>query len=175
MRKSDASLSNVTVKGDLVIADGAQRVKLDNVKVEGRILVRGGADGVEFSKTTAGKGVLAVHPTQTNFTAANSSLGDVTLSSDTKLSGDFDKVQISKPLSLTVEKGKIGAVQVESGAENAKIQVEKDGTVSKVEAKAKGTRVSGKGSVGEVYAGEDGVQVSTENTKVTTGDNVSGV
>ena len=175
VRKDDTSLSNVTVKGDLVIADGAQRVKLDNVKVEGRILVRGGADGVEFSKTTAGKGVLAVHPTQTNFTAADSSLGDVTLSSDTKLSGDFDKVQISKPLSLTVEKGKIGTVQVESGAENAKIQVEKDGTVSKVEAKAKGTQVSGAGSVGEVHASEDKVQVFTENTKVTTGDNVSGV
>ena len=175
VRKDDASLHNVTVKGDLVIADGAQRVKLDNVKVEGRILVRGGADGVEFSKTTAGKGVLAVHPIQTNFTAADSSLGEVTLSSDTKLSGDFDKVQISKPLSLTVEKGKIGAVQVESGAENTKIQVEKDGTLSKVEAKAKGTKISGAGSVGEVYAGENGVQVFTENTKVTTGDNVSGV
>lgn len=175
VRKSDASLNDVTVKGDLVIADGAQRVKLDNVKVEGRILVRGGADGVEFSKTTAGKGVLAVHPTQTNFTAADSSLGDVTLSSDTKLSGDFDKVQISKPLSLTVEKGKIGAVQVQAGAENAKIQVEKDGTVSKVEAKAKGTQISGAGSVGEVHAGGDQVQVFTENTKVTTGDNVSGV
>ena len=175
VRKDDASLRNVTVKGDLIIADGAQRVKLDNVKVEGRILVRGGADGVEFSKTTAGKGVLAVHPTQTNFTAADSSLGDVTLSSDTKLSGDFDKVQISKPLCLTVEKGKIGAVQVETGAENAKIQVEKDGTVSKVEAKAKGTQISGAGNVGEVHAGGDGVQVSTENTKVTTGDKVSGV
>ena len=175
VRKDDASLRNVTVKGDLVIADGVQRVKLDNVKVEGRILVRGGADGVEFSKTTAGKGVLAVHPIQTNFTAADSSLGEVTLSSDTKLSGDFDKVQISKPLSLTVEKGKIGAVQVESGAENTKIQVEKDGTVSKVEAKAKGTQISGAGSVGEVHAGGDGVQVFTENTKVITGDNVSGV
>ena len=175
VRKDDAALHNVTVKGDLVIADGAQRVKLDNVKVEGRILVRGGGDGVEFSKTTAGKGVLAVHPTQTNFTAADSALGDVTLSSDTKLSGDFDKVQISKPLSLTVEKGKIGAVQVESGAENAKIQVEKDGTVSKVEAKAKGTQISGAGSVGEVHASGDQVQVFTENTKVTTGDNVSGV
>ena len=175
VRKDDASLHNVTVKGDLVIADGAQRVKLDNVKVEGRILVRGGADGVEFSKTTAGKGVLAVHPIQTNFTAADSSLGEVTLSSDTKLSGDFDKVQISKPLSLTVEKGKIGAVQVESGAENTKIQVEKDGTVSKVEAKAKGTQISGAGSVGEVHAGGDQVQVFTENTKVITGENVSGV
>ena len=175
VRKDDASLYNVTVKGDLVIADGVQRVKLDNVKVEGRILVRGGGDGVEFSKTTAGKGVLAVHPIQTNFTAADSSLGDVTLSSDTKLSGDFDKVQISKPLSLTVEKGKIGAVQVETGAENAKIQVEKDGTVSKVEAKAKGTQISGAGNVGEVHAGGDGVQVFTENTKVITGDNVSGV
>lgn len=175
VRKDDASLHNVTVKGDLVIADGAQRVKLDNVKVEGRILVRGGGEGVEFSKTTAGKGVLAVHPIQTNFTAADSSLGEVTLSSDTKLSGDFDKVQISKPLSLTVEKGKIGAVQVETGAENAKIQVEKDGTVSKVEAKAKGTQISGAGNVGEVHAGGDGVQVFTENTKVITGDNVSGV
>ena len=68
VRKSDASLSNVTVKGDLVIADGAQRVKLDNVKVEGRILVRGGADGVEFSKTTAGKGVLAVNPNPVSYT-----------------------------------------------------------------------------------------------------------
>ena len=84
-------------------------------------------------------------------------------------------MQISKPLSLTVEKGKIGAVQVESGAENAKIQVEKDGTVSKVEAKAKGTQISGAGSVGEVHASGDQVQVFTENTKVTTGDNVSGV
>lgn len=128
-----------------------------------------------FPKTTCRKRGSGSESQQANFTAANSSLGDVTLSSDTKLSGDFDKVRISKPLSLTVEKGKIGAVQVQAGAENAKIQVEKDGTVSKVEAKAKGTRVSGKGSVGEVYAGEDGVQVSTENTKVTTGDNVSGV
>lgn len=56
VRKSDASLNNVTVKGDLVIADGAQRVKLDNVKVEGRILVRGGAMAWNFPKPPPEKG-----------------------------------------------------------------------------------------------------------------------
>ncbi len=176
VRKDNTSLDNVTVKGDLIIADGAQNVKLDNVNVEGRILIRGGGENVKISKSNAQKGVLAANPTQTaNITAKDSRLGAVTLWSDTKLSGEFEKVEIPKTLSLTLENGKIDAVQVHDGAENAKIQVEKDGTVSKVEANAKGTQVNGTGIVGEVYAGSDKVQVATENTKVTTGENVSDV
>ena len=42
----NATLKNVTVKGDLIIADGVGEgeVTLDNVKVEGRMLVRAGGE-----------------------------------------------------------------------------------------------------------------------------------
>lgn len=176
VRKGDTVLDNVTVKGDLIIADGADAVQLDRVNVEGRILIRGGAEGVELSKSSTGKGVLAANPVQTAaITAVDSHLGVVNLQSDTKLSGDFENVAVSKTAVLTLEEGKVDTIQIQEGAENAKIQVEKDGAVSKVEAKAQGTQVGGTGIVAEVYANEDHIQVSTENTKVTAGENVSDV
>ncbi|MDD4779866.1 MAG: hypothetical protein PHT02_04540, partial [Tissierellia bacterium] len=47
----NATLKNVTVKGDLIIADGVGEgeVTLDNVKVEGRMLVRAGGSGTEIT------------------------------------------------------------------------------------------------------------------------------
>lgn len=52
----------MTINGDLIIADSADKVSLDNVKVTGRIVIRGGADAVGIKNTTTGKGVLVSSP-----------------------------------------------------------------------------------------------------------------
>lgn len=53
------NLTNVVVKGDLIIGDGANlsTIKLTNVTIEGRLLVRGSAR-IELSKTTVGEMVV---------------------------------------------------------------------------------------------------------------------
>src|SRR5699024_6426150 len=47
VNSSDVSLEGMTIKGDLIIAEGvaANSVVLDGVTVEGRIIVRGGGTG----------------------------------------------------------------------------------------------------------------------------------
>lgn len=67
----------MTINGDLIIADSADKVSLDNVKVTGRIVIRGGADAVSIKDTTAGKGVLVSSRTarrQSRYRAAASAL-----------------------------------------------------------------------------------------------------
>ena len=53
------NLTNVVVKGDLIIGDGANlsTIKLTNVTIEGRLLVRGAAR-IELKKTTVGEMVV---------------------------------------------------------------------------------------------------------------------
>lgn len=48
----------MTINGDLIIADSADKASLDGVTVTGRIVIRGGADAVSIKDSKAGKGVL---------------------------------------------------------------------------------------------------------------------
>lgn len=74
IRESGLSLSGLTVKGDLIIADGAENIKLDNVKVTGRIIIRGSADKVKTTgSTSAAKGMLTVKDGKTETVAAGTS------------------------------------------------------------------------------------------------------
>ena len=79
VRESGVSLSGLTVNGDLIIADGAENIKLDNVKVTGRIIIRGSADKVKTTgSTSAAKGMITVKDGKTENVAAgtNTSSGN---------------------------------------------------------------------------------------------------
>lgn len=63
--RTNSTLENVTVKGDLILADGVSAASLKNVTVTGRLVVRGGTDGVKLTKSTAKKGIQLANPNGT--------------------------------------------------------------------------------------------------------------
>lgn len=63
--RSNNTLENVTVKGDLILADGVSAASLKNVTVTGRLVVRGGTDGVKLTKSTAKGGIRLANPNGT--------------------------------------------------------------------------------------------------------------
>lgn len=155
VRESGASLSGMTINGDLIIADSADKVSLDNVKVTGRIVIRGGADAVGIKNTTTGKGVLVSSPNgAAAISVSGGSVGTVTAKSDLSLSGSVSNVAVTDKATLTVEK-------------NASV-----GTVT---VSAAGSKVTGDGKVTNVQANANNVTVTNKGTKVTAGSGVSGV
>lgn len=155
VRESDASLSGMTINGDLIIADSADKVSLDNVKITGRIVIRGGADAVGIKDTTAGKGVLVSSPNgAAAISVSGGSVGTVTAKSDLSLSGSVSNVAVTDKATLTVEK-------------NASV-----GTVT---VSAAGSKVTGDGKVTNVQANANNVTVTSKGAKVTAGSGVSGV
>ena len=145
----------MTINGDLIIADSADKVSLDNVKVTGRIVIRGGADAVSIKNTTAGKGVLVSSPNgAAAISVSGGSVGTVTAKSDLSLSGSVSNVAVTDKATLTVEK-------------NASV-----GTVT---VSAAGSKVTGDGKVTNVQANANNVTVTSKGAKVTAGSGVSGV
>lgn len=155
VRESGASLSGMTINGDLIIADSADKVSLDNVKVTGRIVIRGGAAAVGIKNTTTGKGVLVSSPNgAAAISVSGGSVGTVTAKSDLSLSGSVSNVAVTDKATLTVEK-------------NASV-----GTVT---VSAAGSKVTGDGKVTNVQANANNVTVTSKGAKVTAGSGVSGV
>lgn len=63
--RTNSTLENVTVKGDLILADSVSAASLKNVTVTGRLVVRGGTDGVKLTKSTAKGGIQLANPNGT--------------------------------------------------------------------------------------------------------------
>lgn len=63
--RTNSTLENVTVKGDLILSDGVSAATLKNVTVTGRLVVRGGTDGVSLTKSTPKKGIQLANPNGT--------------------------------------------------------------------------------------------------------------
>lgn len=63
--RTNSTLENVTVKGDLILADDVSAASLKNVTVTGRLVVRGGTDGVKLTKSTAKGGIQLANPNGT--------------------------------------------------------------------------------------------------------------
>lgn len=155
VRESGASLSGVTVNGDLIIADGADKVSLDGVKVTGRIVIRGASTEASLKNCFAGKGALVSNPNgAASLSVSGGSVGTVTAKSDLVVSGSVDNIVIAEKAALTVQSG---------------------ASVGSVTVSAAGASVSGAGTVSSVQANANNVTVSTKNTKVTAASGVSGV
>lgn len=145
----------MTINGDLIIADGADKVSLDGVKVTGRIVIRGASTEASLKNSSAGKGVLVSNPNGRGFALGfRRRVGTVTAKSDLVVSGSVDNIVIAEKAALTVQSG---------------------ASVGSVTVSAAGASVSGAGTVSAVQANANNVTVSTKNTKVTAANGVSGV
>lgn len=155
VRASGATLKNITVDGDLVIADGATSVTLDGVTVKGNIILRGGANGVTITGATRANGVTVENPNGTTvLNGDGSKLGTVHVKTDLTVNGTLSNASIDEKATLTVNQGgKVGSVTVN----------------------APGSQVKGSGTVNTVQANASNTTVTTPNTKVTAGTGTSNV
>ena len=155
VRASGATLKNITVDGDLVIADGATSVTLDGVTVKGNIILRGGANGVTITGATSANSVTVENPNGTTvLNGDGSKLGTVHVKTDLTVNGTLSNASVDEKATLTVNQGgKVGSVTVN----------------------APGSQVKGSGTVNTVQANASNTTVTTPNTKVTAGTGTSNV
>lgn len=150
--KSGSNLSGMTIKGDLILADGLGRsdVDLSDCIVEGRIIVRGG-EAVRLSGTTRTNGVIA---------AASIKLTNNTNSKISLVSVESSSVYVSIA-------GEIGKVDVK--ADDVTINADSSAKIDIVETAAGGTIIQGSGEVTavNVKSGASGTEVTTAHTEIT--------
>lgn len=170
------SLKGITVKGDIIIADGvdAGSVVLDDVKVEGRIVVRGA--GAELTNgTTASATVVAATTGETTVKAdAGSDAGDIAVAGTNGMAADKVVLDMAEPkatvtaatelavqnaeggeitlqapnASLSVESGSVANVTVADGASGVKVDVAEGATIDKVTTNTD-LAITGEGTVSE--------------------------
>lgn len=170
------SLKGITVKGDIIIADGvdAGSVVLDGVKVEGRIVVRGA--GAELTNgTTASSTVVAATTGEATVKADDGSdAGDIAVAGTNGMAADKVVIDMAEPkvtvttatevavqnaeggeitlqaanASLSVESGTVANVTVADGASGVKVDVAEGATIDKVTTNTD-LAVTGEGTVTE--------------------------
>lgn len=175
VRGTDTVLKNMTVHGDLILADGADKVVLENVEVKGRILVRGGSGEVIIRNSKAEKEIIVSnsHGTAT-ILAEGSQLQNLKLRTDTNLQGSFANVEAEKPLRLTAEQGKIEQMTFQAGAERSVLLAKKEAEITSVHVAATGTEISGEGKIADITVKAKDVAVKTKGTKVTVSAGIEG-
>ncbi|MBD5098816.1 MAG: hypothetical protein HDT35_04595 [Clostridiales bacterium] len=167
------SLKGITVKGDVIIADGvdAGSINLDGVKIEGRLLVRGGSEVALTNGTTAASTVVAKTSDEVTVSADKASdAGAITV--DAKA----DKVTVNMPepnvtvasatevavqnaeggsvtlaasgATVAVESGTLENVTVADGASDVKVDVAEGATIEMVTTNTDLT-ITGEGTVEE--------------------------
>lgn len=170
------SLKGITVKGDIIIADGVDTgsVVLDGVKVEGRIVVRGA--GAELTNgTTASSTVVAATTGEATVKADDGSdAGDIAVAGTNGMAADKVVIDMAEPkvtvttatevavqnaeggeitlqapnASLSVESGTVANVTVADGASGVKVDVAEGATIDKVTTNTD-LAVTGEGTVTE--------------------------
>lgn len=168
------SLKGITVKGDVIIADGvdAGTINLDGVKIDGRLVVRGGSEVALTNGTTAASTVVAKTSDEVTVSADKTSdAGAITV--DAKA----DKVTVDMPepnvtvasatevavqnaeggsvtlaasgASVAVESGSLENITVYDGASDVKVDVAEGATIENITTNEDVT-VTGEGTVSEV-------------------------
>lgn len=179
VRSADAHLQNMTIDGDLILADGIGTgdVTLEGITVEGRLLIRGGgSNSVHIIDSTIKGGVTLNNPNNaTNLEVENSTMGTVELQTDAIINGDIENVEVAEGIEVTVASGTVQNMTVSEGAASAAISVADKAGIDKVTVQADDVTIDGEGTVGSVAANADNVAVNTVGTEVTAGEGTSGV
>ncbi|MBA1334846.1 MAG: hypothetical protein HPY66_0467 [Firmicutes bacterium] len=204
VRAAGITLKGVTVKGDLIIADGVGdgEAILDGVKVEGRTVVRGGgvnsiiirgnssigtvvvarADGAVSVKVQGDANVEVIYIDDgSDDVRLEGTFGDVEVKASnitvSTIGAKIDSVAVSGDASKVVvdKDSKIEKLNVNQGASNISIEVA--GTISTVTTQASETVVTGSGKIAKVEAkeGADNTKIETSNTQITVEKGVTGV
>lgn len=155
VRGSGVTLSGLTIKGDIIIADQADKVTLDKVNVEGRIVVRGASERLTLNESKAESVVVNSPGNAAVLDAQNSDLGTATIQSDMTLAGgNLDKVIVEKA---------------------RQISIGKDATIKDMVVKAKDVTIGGAGTVEKIAANANNITINTVGSKVTAGKDNTGV
>ncbi|MGI6752238.1 MAG: S-layer homology domain-containing protein, partial [Anaerovoracaceae bacterium] len=204
VRSSDVTLRNVTINGDLIIADGVGEgdVTLDGVTVTGRTVVRGGGENSILIKGNSSLGKVIVAKVDGKVRVAVEGGANVEIiyvddgSDDVIVEGRFGELEVAGD-DVTANAQKANIDKVEVSGDNSRIVIAngskvKDGNITgnssaivadegssigKVTISGSDASVSGKGEVKEVEVkkGGDGANVTTPNTKTVVDKDVDGV
>ena len=179
VRSAGVTLKDMTVKGDLILADGLGKgsATLDNVTVTGRVIIRGGGENsVKFNQSTVKEQViLNDRNSATRLVNISSLLGALMLYSDAILDGDFDNVSVAAPLDGTLANGKIKQIDVNKAAKGTTLHVEKGASTDSVQINADNVVIDGEGTVKDVNADANHIKVLTKGARVHAGAGTVGV
>lgn len=204
IRVPGVKLKNLTIKGDLIIADGVGEgdVTLDNVTVEGKTLVRGGGENSFIIKSNSYLGKVIVCKVDGKVRIAVEDASDVEMiyvddgSDDVFVEGVIGTLEVAGDgITATARKGII-ANAIVSGDNStiilktsgtlkegrisgtaSKIMVEKGATADKIIIDGADAKVEGAGvvKVVDIRDGGDKASISTPNTKIEAAKDAEGV
>lgn len=179
VRASGATLQDMTVSGDLVLADGIGTgdATLEKMTVDGRLIVRGGgANSIHLIDTKIKGGVVLKNPnTATRLEIKGNALDQVEATSDLIVDGDIAEIRLTSPIKVAIRSGKVGMMTVDEQAKGSRIMVENGARVESIAVNGAQVETTGKGTVKTVQADADDVTVTTPNTEVTAASGTSGV
>jgi hypothetical protein len=170
----NATLKNVTVKGDLIIAEGVGEgeITLDNVKVEGRMLVRAGGENSIVIKGDSEIGSIIIvkqgnRVRVLNETGKEIAVATVEGTSDVILEGKFKNVVIQSA-NITVYARDTEIANLEIDGVESKVTVDEDSKIEKIDVRAANVVIEGEGTVKEVdvQAGGTGTEITTPDSLI---------
>jgi len=184
IRSEDVILKDLTIKGDLIIADGVGdgEVTLDGVKIEGRLVVRGGGTNSIIIKGSSSIDRIIVSRVDSEVRIAVEGGANVEYiyiddgSDDVIVTGTVKTLEIvANDIKVVANKAKI-----ESGiitGENSYFVINEDSEITTLEIAAKNVNVSGGGTVTDVKVKETGsnAKIETANTKIEVEKGAEGV
>lgn len=174
------TVSNKTVKGNLVIGDGVGtgEVTLDNVKVTGKLIVRGGGENSIILKGSSSVSQISVRQVNNNVSIKIRDDAKVQMiyindgSNDVNIVGTVGTVNVvGKDLNVSLTGAKVENLNVTS--DNVKVTVDKDSTVTTATLDAAGTSVTGEGKVETVDVKADNTTVTVPTEKINVADGVT--
>lgn len=200
----NVTLKDLTVEGDLIIADGVGdgEVILDNVDIKGRLVVRGG--GINSIIIRGNSSVSNIIVARVDGNVSIKVQGDANVeviyiddgSNDVNIEGTIGNLDVNAPGILVTttnaqidtinvlseasrivvdSKSKVGTLNVKENAEDAKIEIQ--GKVTTITTEAPNTGITGTGTVEKVQVKEGATDVSIEtpNTQIEVDKGVTGV
>lgn len=158
VRATDVVMKELTVDGDLVIADGVGRgdFTLDNVTVTGNLVIRGGGvNSIHFKNGAKVKGKIFTrnHGGRTRISADKNS--------------PIDELVINTAVIIDAECAKATV--------NSSANVEVTGKVSEMDVNAEDVKITGKGKIETVNANANDIKVDVKGTEVVAAEGVTGV
>jgi len=204
VRVPGVTIKNVTIKGDLIIADGVGEgdLTLDNVKVEGRTIVRGGGENSIIIKSGSDLGKVIVYKVDGKVRIAVEGAASVEAfyvddgSDDVLVEGIIGNLEVAGDnitaiatkaiLTSAIVSGNNSTIVLRTGStlqdgiisgRSSRITVERGVTAKKIIIRGREAKVGGSGTVNkvEVKAGGDNASITTPNTKIETEEGAQGV
>ncbi len=173
------SLKDMNISGDLILADGIGKgeATLTNVTVKGRILVRGGGSNsvhIVNSKIN-GEVVVNNHSSDTRLVLTESPISEVSVYSNFILDGSVADLHLSDTASFHLQGGSVRTLTVEEGASSSSITLDSGTSITSAVVSAQSAVIKGNGEIGTVQANANNIAVSVPNATVIVAGGAKGV